>query len=127
MRFIPWLLALLTAGWFALEARRAGRNPFSWALSGAVFGLVAATIVLGLGKATGNPFSDQQLHLFRLKWAAEAVATIAVLGWFITLPLHRQHLALWRRVTQQPAPPAPTPPPSEPKPKAEAAKQPAKS
>ncbi len=126
MTFIPWLLALITAGWFGLAARKVGRNVFPWALAGAVFALVAATIVLGLGKATGNPFSNQQLMVLQFRWVAEAVVTIAVLGWFITMPLHRRHETLWRKLTNKPLPPAPTPPPADTKTKPETSQSPLK-
>jgi hypothetical protein len=126
MILIPWLLALVTAGWFGLAARKAGRNVLPWALSGAVFALVTATIVLGLGQATGNPFSDQQRGALHLRWAAEAVVTIAILGWVFTLGLHRHHFAVWRMLTSKPLPPAVSASPADPKAKAEASKQPAK-
>jgi hypothetical protein len=126
MIYVPWLLALITAGCFALLARKAGRNLVPWALTGAVIALVAGTIVLGLGKATDNPFSDQQLKLFQMRWVVEAVLTIAVVSWFFTLSLHQHHLALWRKLTGKPLPPAPPAPAAEAKPKAEAPKQPSK-
>ena len=121
--FIPWVLALLTAGWFWLAARKAARNPASWGLSGFVIGLVTATIVLGLGHATTNPFSDYQRHLLHFRWAAEAVVTIAVLGWFFTMPLHRHHLGVWRKLTHKASPP---PPPTPSKQKSDPARQSAK-
>ena len=94
-----------------------------WGISGFLIGLVTATIVLGLGRATNNPFSDYQRHLLHFRWAAEAALTIALLGWFFTMPLHRQQLALWRKLTRKASPP-PAPTPS--KQKSEAARQSAK-
>ena len=124
MMIIPWVLSIATALWFTLMARRAGRTWVPWALSGAVFALVTATIVLGLGQATCNPFSDEQRTAYHIAWAGSAVAAIAVLGWVCTMPLHRHHLALWRKATGAPLPPA-TPPPAEaPKPRVEPPKQP---
>ncbi len=127
MIFVPWLFAVVTAGWFGLAARRAGRNLVPWVLSGFVFGLIASTIVLGLGRATGNPFSDEQRNLFHLRWTLEAFVIIAVLGFFITTPLHQQHMSVWRRLTRKPLPPSPPAPRVEAKPKPEAPKPAAKS
>lgn len=126
MMYVPWLLALLTAVCFAFLARRAGRNLVSWALTGGLIALVVGTIVLGLGQATDNPFSNQQLQSFQLRWVFEATLTIAVLGWFFTLPLHRQHLCLWRKLTGKPVPAAPAPVAPEAKPKVEPSNQPSK-
>ena len=123
MIIIPWVLSLVTAIWFALVARRAERNWVPWAVSGAVFALVTGTIVLGLGHATANPFSSQEESLFHIKWAVEAVVIIAALGWGLTMPLHRHHLALWRKATKTSPPPAESSAASIPKPKAEAPKQ----
>ena len=129
MIFVPWLFAVFTAGWFALAARRADRNVVPWALSGFVCGLVTSTIVIGLGRATCNPFSDVQKHLFHIRWTFEALVTILVVGFVITTPLHQRHMSVWRLLTSKPLPPPPpaaTPKP-EPKAKPEAPRQEVKS
>jgi hypothetical protein len=97
MQYVPWVLALATAVWFALMARKAERSPVQWALTGAVFGLVTATIVLGLREATGIPFSDHERTILHLESTAAAVVIIATIGWVITLGLHRHYRALWDR------------------------------
>lgn len=94
----PWLLAIVTAAWFWWMAKRAGRNVTLWAVGGAAFGLVASTIVLGLGHAVGIAFSDQQRRAHHLKWTAAAVGIIVVGGWALTSGLHRHHLMLWRKI-----------------------------
>lgn len=104
MIIIPWVLSLITAIWFALVARKAERSWVPWAVSGAVFALVTGTIVLGLGNATCNPFSSSEKSLAHVKWAVEAVVIIAALGWVLTMPLHRHHLAVWRKATKAAAP-----------------------
>jgi hypothetical protein len=124
MMIIPWVLSLATALWFSLMARRAGRNWLPWALAGAVIALVIATIVLGLGNARCNPFSNQQRIMYHIEWAALAVAAIAIFGWICTMSLHRHHLVLWRKATGSPAPaPGPSAADSA-KPKLETPKQP---
>ena len=95
---IPWLLAIVTAGWFWWMAKRAGRNVTLWAVGGAAFGLVVSTLVLGLGHAASIPFSDQQRRAQQLKWTAAAVGLILVGGWALTSGLHRHHLILWRKI-----------------------------
>jgi hypothetical protein len=123
MIIIPWVLSLVTAIWFALVARKAERSWVPWAVSGAVFALVTGTIVLGLGQATANPFSSRERTIFHIRWAVEAVILMGALGWLLTMPLHRHHLALWRKAMKS-SPPAPaSPAPTAPKPKAEAPKQ----
>ena len=97
MQYIPWVLAAATAVWFAWMARKAERSVVQWTLTGAVFGLVTATIVLGLCQATGIPFSDHERTVLHLESTAAAALIIAAVGWVITLGLHRQHRALWNR------------------------------
>jgi hypothetical protein len=131
MQYVPWLLALATAVWFALMARKAGRSLVQWALTGAVFGLVVSTIVLGLGNATGFPFSNHERTILHIKCTGAAILVIVVFGWVITAGLHRHHLALWKRVIPAPGAtpkesPAPQPQPKAQTPKAETAKPPAK-
>jgi hypothetical protein len=104
LQYVPWALALATGVWFALMARKADRSLVQWALTGLVFGLVVGTIVLGLGQATGIPYSDHERTAMHVKWTAAAAAIIAVFGWVITMGLHRQHLALWNRAAKSPSP-----------------------
>lgn len=100
MQYIPWVLAAATAVWFAWMARKAERSVVQWTLTGAVFGLVTATIVLGLCQATGIPFSDHERTVLHIESTAAAVLVIAAIGWVITLGLHRHHRALWNRATK---------------------------
>jgi hypothetical protein len=96
---LPWLLALLTAGWFGWMANRMSRNWILWAVGGAAFGLVISTLVLGLGDATSIPFSDHARKVSEIKWAAAAVLAIGVIGWMLTAGLHRHHHFVWRKLT----------------------------
>jgi hypothetical protein len=107
---LPWLFAILTAGWFGWMAHRAGRSWALWAVGGAIFGLVASTIVIGLGNAVSLPYSEHERTVHRLKWTAAAAALIVVVGWMLTSSLHRMHVSIWRRIKSQPAatPTAPT-------------------
>jgi uncharacterized membrane protein YidH (DUF202 family) len=93
---IPWLLTIITAGWFWWMAKRAERSVTLWAVGGAAFGLVISTIVLGLGHAASIPFSDHERTVDQIKWTAAAVFIIGVGGWTLTSGLHRHHLVLWR-------------------------------
>lgn len=97
---IPWLLAVITAGWFGWMAQRAARNVTLWAVGGAAFGLVVSTIVLGLGHASSIPFSDHDRAVDQFKWTTAAVVIIGVGGWALSSGLHRHHLKLWRRFTK---------------------------
>jgi hypothetical protein len=94
---LPWLFAALTGGWFGWMASRAGRSWALWAVGGAAFGLVASTIVIGLGRAGSIPYSEQQASLDRLKWSAAAVLLIGAVGWLLTAGLHRHR----KRAQQQ--------------------------
>jgi hypothetical protein len=93
----PWLLALLTAGWFGWMARREERNLALWAVGGFAFGLVTSTLVLGLGQASSIPFSDHERKVDQIEWTVAAVVLIAVAGWLLTASLHRHHLTVWRK------------------------------
>ena len=94
---MPWLLAIMTAAWFGWQADRSGRNRILWAVGGAAFGLVASTLVLGLGQAASIPFSEHETWVSRMKWTIVAVLLIAVAGWMLTSSLHRHHLVIWRK------------------------------
>ena len=101
---IPWLLALLTALWFGLMAWQAGRSWILWAVSGAVFGLVTATLILGLARAMTIPFSDHERSAGQTEWTVAVIIVVALLGWLLTLGLHRHHLALWKLTSSTPQP-----------------------
>ncbi len=98
IRSVPWLLALATALWFALMARKAGRSWFGWALGGGLFALVTATLTLGLAQAAFIPISTEAYISWRAKSIGAAILLIVCLGWLFTLGLHRQHLVIWRAV-----------------------------
>lgn len=89
---LPWLFAGLTAAWFGWMAARAGRSPALWAVGGAAFGLVASTVVIGLGRARMIPYSDSQVSLDRIKWIVAAFLLVVAVGWPLTAGLHRHRL-----------------------------------
>ena len=95
---IPWLLTILTAGWFGWMANRAGRTWILWAVGGVAFGLVTSTIVLGLGQAANIPFSDHERRVDQAEWATVAVLLILIIGLALTSNLHHHHLAIWRKI-----------------------------
>ena len=94
---LPWLFALLTAGWFGWLARSAGRNSVLWAVGGAAFGLVTSTIVIGLGDARRIAYSESARQMSELRWTIYAALVILVFGWLLTSSLHRTHLLIWRK------------------------------
>ena len=97
MEMLPWFIGFGTAVWFGVMARRAGvRNRLSWAAGGAVLGLVATTMVLGLGRAVFLPLSHQAVILFRIKTGAAVLGIVGFLGWVCTLSLQRWY-AGWRQ------------------------------
>ena len=105
-----WWLALVTAIWFALMARRAGRSWVLWAFSGALFALVTATLILGLGRAMTIPFSDHDRAAAQAKWTIAAVLVVAVLGALFTLGLLRQTFAVAAGPIAPPSSTQPAPP-----------------
>ena len=124
LQYVPWLLAFATAVWFTLMARKAERSLVQWALTGAVVGLVSATIVMGLCNARGFPYSDHERTVMHIEWTALAVLAIAVVGWVVTAGLHRHHLKLWHRAAGTVLPPAKGSSAVRPEPKAEVSKPP---
>ena len=105
---VPWLLAVITAIWFGFAARHGERNSVLWSLGGGLFALVASTIVFGLGHAGAMPFSDQERARLQLRWTIESVVLIGILGWLLTLGLHRQVLRFGNQAKPagSPQPPA---------------------
>lgn len=106
----PWWLALATGFWFALVAQRAERNWVLWAISGALFAVVTATLILGLGCAMTIPFSDHARTVAQTEWIVAVISVIAVLGLLFTLGLCRQILVGGRSVPSAAAPTAANPP-----------------
>ncbi|HZR21726.1 MAG TPA: hypothetical protein VFE51_30870 [Verrucomicrobiae bacterium] len=91
---LPWLFAILTAIWFGWMANRAGRTWVLWAVGGAAFGLVASTLVIGLGNASSIPYSEHQAMMDRLAWITAAALLILSIGWLLTAGLHRHRLLM---------------------------------
>jgi hypothetical protein len=89
---MPWLFAVLTAGWFGWMASRAGRSWALWAIGGGAFGLVISTLMIGLGRASSIPYSDHEAGLAGLKWICVAAILILAVGWLLTAGLHRHRL-----------------------------------
>ena len=106
---IPWILTVVTALLFGWMAWRAERNWVLWALGGGLFALVSSTIVFGLGHASTVPFSERERSALQLQWAIISVVLLVVIGWLLTLSLHRQHLLLWRLFRPGTAQLSPTP------------------
>ncbi len=74
-------MAVITAGWFSLMARRAGRSMALWGLGGGCFALTLTTIVWGVGHAAAIPFSDADRVKFHIRWSVEAFVLIILIGW----------------------------------------------
>jgi len=77
-------------------AWRAERNWVQWVLGGGLFALVTSTIIFGLGHASTTPFSERERSALQLEWTIISVVLILVIGWLLTLSLHRQHLLIWK-------------------------------
>ena len=105
---IPWPVAVATAAWFGMMAYKSGKSIVLWAIGGGLMGLVATTIILGLGQATFIPFDTQEIAPFRMKVVGLAVLLVACVGWLFTGGLHRHLLAFLK--PQGVAPPAPVVP-----------------
>ncbi len=104
MIWLAWVLAAITAVWFGLLAVRAGKSWVLWGLAGGFFGLVSSTCVVGLGHASGIPYSDSARTALHVEWSLIAVAIILIVGGLLTWNLWRQS----RRLAAQ-KPPAPAP------------------
>ncbi len=109
---IPWPVAVATAIWFGVMARKADKNLVLWAIGGGLLGLVVTTILLGLAQATFMPFSTGEIVPFRLKMAGLAILFVAGVGWLFTGSLHRHLLAALKRSALPPAPAVPAKPPA---------------
>lgn len=86
---VPWILAAVTALWFGWAGWRTGRNWVACALGGAVFGLVTATIVFGLGHSVAFPFCVQDVVKEHARWTVESILVILILGWPMSMNLRR--------------------------------------
>jgi len=84
MQTVPWAFALVTAVWFGMKARAAGRNWLGWALGGGVFALTATTFVLGVSQAAFIPLSQTAVVWFRIKSVAAAALMVGAVGCFLT-------------------------------------------
>jgi hypothetical protein len=105
---IPWPVAFVTAGWFAVMALKARKNAALWAIGGGVLGLIVSTIILGLAQAVFIPMADNEVTPYRIKMAFVAILVVFVLGWLFAGSIHPHFLALWKRrtepsATEQPA------------------------
>ncbi len=98
---MPWLFAVLTAGWFGWMASRASRSWALWAIGGGAFGLVISTLMIGLGRASTIPYSAHYATAASLKWICVAAILILAVGWLLTAGLHRHHLRTKQGGTSQ--------------------------
>lgn len=96
-----WLFALGTAVWFGAMARRAGRNWFGWAVGGAIFALVASTLVLGVSHAMFLPVSHAAYSAYRAKSICAALLVIVTVGWLVTAGLHRHPAQIWQAIKKR--------------------------
>jgi hypothetical protein len=103
----PWLFALGTAVWFGLMALRAGRSWFGWAVGGAFFALVVSTIVLGISNAMGLPISHGAIEAHQVKSVVVTLVAVLVLGWVVTISLHRHPQRIWEAINTQAGGPKP--------------------
>jgi hypothetical protein len=104
---LPWLFAVLTAAWFGWMANRSCRAWVLWAVGGAAFGLVASTLVIGLGRAASIPYSEQQARVNGLEWTCAAALLILAVGWLLTAGLHRHRMVLEEQARASAPPPMP--------------------
>ena len=93
---VPWIIAIITSLWFGFMALRAERNWVLWGLGGGLFALVTSTIVFGLGHASSTPFSEHERSSLQVQWSVISILLVGIIGWLLTLGLHRQHLLLGR-------------------------------
>ena len=99
----PWLFALATAVWFGWMAHFAGRNWLSWALGGALLGLVATTLVLGVSGAQFIPMSHDAAEMHRIKSLAACAFVVLLFGWIFSSGLHQHPQKLWQLLRGTPS------------------------
>ncbi len=87
---IPWIVAVVAALAFGWLAHRAERGWLSWALGGGLLGLLATTIIWGVGQAAAIPFSDHARTMQHIHWTLEAVGVVVVCGIILAWCLPRR-------------------------------------
>ena len=90
---VPWILSIVTAIWFGVMGLRADGYWLRWAVAGALFALVASTMVLGLCDAALFPTSPEEYVSFRINSVALAVLPILLVGGIPMIRLLRQGLS----------------------------------
>jgi hypothetical protein len=85
-----WILAALTAVWFALMAFKLGRGTLWW-IGGAVLGLSVSAICLGLTHAVALPYAPPELRRMESIGIVAAVLLIGATGAIIGLANSKSH------------------------------------
>lgn len=97
---VPWIVSGLTAVWFGVLARLAGRAVALWAVGGALYSLCLSTMVLGLADAAFIPMSTAEELQHRIKWSLIAVGICVVVGLIVTARLYGEAAARLRQKPQ---------------------------
>ena len=74
--------------------------------------MLVSTIVLGISNAQFLPVSREAIEAHQVKSVAAALVVILLLGWLVTIGLHRHPLRIWKALSKQ----AGGPPPDQAKP-----------
>ena len=86
----PWILSLLTAIWYGIMGHKASGHWLRWALNGALFALVASTLVLGVCNAAFIPRSHEEYVSLQVKSLLLAFLPILLVGGSMMIMLMRK-------------------------------------
>jgi len=85
----PWIFLVLTGVWFGLIGYKADGRWVRWSIGGALFGLTASTMVIGLCDAAYIPLSHSEEIMVKLKTLIFASLPMLFFGGFVMLVLWR--------------------------------------
>ena len=86
----PWIFVVLAAVWFAWLGYKADGRWIRWSVGGALYALVATTMVIGLSDAAFIPVSHEAEASHGLKKMILASLPILVVGGFVMLLLFKR-------------------------------------
>ena len=81
----PWVFLILTGIWFGYIGYKADGRWIAWAIGGALFGLTASTMVIGLCDAAYIPLSHSEETMVQLKTMVFASLPMLLVGGCIML------------------------------------------
>ena len=87
---LVWLMALATAAWFSMVARRAKTSWILWGIGGGLLGVFITTVVFGLTEAACIPLSIHEAAVFQFRAVLTSVLIILLSGGALTWSFYRR-------------------------------------